>query len=205
MKVFFTSSITGLRKFRKNCEIVSDILRKLGHQVQDHFLRISKQKDRKKTQTDSKHVFDYITKRIKESDVFIAEMSYRSAPVSYQLTYSLEQNKPSLYLYDSIKGNPVHAVYKGNPSKYLIIQSYDKGNIEEILKEFLKKSEKLLMRRFNFILPAKMDDYLRIRAAVENTSKGELLRGMIDDQMRSDDRLKDINEPYDAKEEKVKY
>lgn len=205
MKVFFTSSITGLKKFRKNCEIVSDILRGWGHQVQDHFLRISKNRDRKETENDSKHIFDYITKRIKEADVFIAEMSFRSAPVSYQLTYALEQNKPSLYLYDCKRGNPVHAVYKGNPSKYLIIQSYDKGNIEEILKEFLKRSEKLLMRRFNFILPAQMDDYLRIRAAVENTSKGELLRDLIEEQMKNDDRLKGINEPYDAKEEKVKY
>ncbi len=205
MKVFFTSSITGLKKFRKNCEIVSDILRKLGNQVQDHFLRISKKNDRKETETDSKHVFDYITRRIKEADAFIAEMSFRSAPVSYQLTYALEQNKPSLYLYDKEKGNPVHAVYKGNPSKYLTIQSYDKGNIEKVLKEFLKKSEKLLMRRFNFILPAQMDDYLRIRAAVENTSKGELLRGIIEDQMKNDDRLKDMNDPYDAKEEKMEY
>ena len=56
------------------------------------------------------------------------------------------------------------------------------------------------MRRFNFILPAEMDDYLRIRAAVENTSKGELLREMIESQMKSDDRFNDINETYDAKE-----
>ena len=125
-------------------------------------------------------------------------MSYRSAPVSYQLTYALEQNKPSLYLYDKNKGNPVHAVYKGNPNKYLIIQSYDKQSIKDILEDFIKRSEKLLIRRFNFILPAEMDDYLRIRAAVESTSKGKLLRDLIEDQMQRDNRFESINEPYDA-------
>ena len=172
MKVFFTSSITGLTKFRKNCELISKILRKHGHKVQDHFLKISKEQDEAKTEKESKYVFKYITDRIKEADVFIAEMSFRSAPVSYQLTYALDHNKPSLYLVEERKGNPAHAVFKGNPTKYLMIRNYTTKDLEETILHFLEHSKKLLMRRFNFLLPAELEEYLRISSAMDRVSKG---------------------------------
>jgi predicted HicB family RNase H-like nuclease len=183
MKVYFTSSITGLNKFRKNCEKVSQILRKNRHKVCEDFLKITKEQDRKETEKKSDFIYEYIIKKINEADIFIGEMSYRSTPVSYQLTYALEHKKPCLYLYEKDNGNPVHAVFKGNPSKYLTIIEYEAVDLEDIIDGFIKKSKKLMMRRFNFLIPAELDDKLRIKAAIEGVSKGEYLRKIIEDKI----------------------
>ena len=165
------------------------MLKELGHGVHDDFLHIDKETDKEYTKKKSGYVYKYIIEHIKKSDVFISEMSYRSAPVSYQLTYALENKMPSLYLSESNRGSQPHAVFKGNPSKYLTIVKYKREDLKQKLKKFFKRAEKLMKRRFNFILPAKMDDYLRVSAAVEGMSKGEYLRRIIEDKMDEDERF----------------
>jgi hypothetical protein len=194
MKIYFTSSITGLSKYRKHCELISKILKDAGHKVDDVFLHISKEEDRKETQTDSKHVYDYVIDHIRAADIFIAEMSYRSAPVSYQLTYALDHNKPSLYLVEKGKGSMPHAIFQGNPSKYLAIKEYTLDSVEHILRDYLKYSKGLLMRRFNFLLPAELDEYLGIKAAMERTSKGEYLRGLIEQKIKEDEQFSKLRD-----------
>jgi len=196
MKIYFTSSITGLNKYRKNCRLISNILKNQGHQVHDIFLRIPKTKDRDYTLKRSDHVYSYVIDHIRNADVFVAEMSYRSSPVSYQLTYALEHKKPSLYLVEKGKGSMPHAIFQGNPSKYLAIKEYSEDTIEQILKDYMKHSKRLLMRRFNFLLPAELDEYLRIKAAMERTSKGEYLRELIEQQKKNDKQFEKLQESF---------
>ncbi len=187
MKIYFTSSITGLKDYRKNCEKISVYLKKQDHKVEDCFLNISKEEDLKKTKTESEKVFEYMINRIKGSDLFIGEMSYRSGPVSYQLTYALENEKPTLYLYDEKTGQKPHAVFVGNPSKYLFVRKYNLDNFQKIIDEFLTESGKLMNRRFNFILPADLDDYIAIEAAKQHISKGEFVRSLVMDHRRDNE------------------
>jgi hypothetical protein len=179
MKIYFTSSITGLKKFRENCEFISEILHNQGHILCEDFLKISKEEDLKQCkEPDSLH--KYITKKIKSSDVFIGDMSYRSGPVSYQLTYALENEKPTLYLYDEDKGQKPHAVFLGNPSKYLTVKGYNITNVEEVINDFLKSSSKLMLKRFNFLIDGELDEYLGIQAVKNRISKGEFIRNLIE-------------------------
>jgi len=196
MKIYFTSSITGLTQYRDICSQISNYLKEKDHKVYDDFLSIDKREDIAYTKSKSHFVYDYIVKHIKNSDIFIAEMSYRSAPVSYQLTYAIENNIPSLYLVDKKTGSLPHGVFRGNPSRYLIIKEYTKNNIEKILDEFLEKSKKLLMRRFNFILPAELDEYLGVASAIERISKGEYLRKIIEEKRDSDKRFQKIKSEF---------
>lgn len=192
MKIFYTSSITGMKKFKKNCESVYKILKDHGYRVHAGFLNTSKKEDRKKTQNESKKVYDYIVEKIKTHDVFIGEMSFRSAPVSYQLTYALEHKKPSLYLYEKGRGNSPHAVFTGNSSRYLVIKEYTFDTLEDIVLEFLKDAKKLLMKRFNFVIPAELDEYLSVTSAFEGISKGEMVRKMIEEYKEKDRRFKEV-------------
>ena len=57
------------------------------------------------------------------------------------------------------------------------------------------------MRRFNFIIPAELDEYLRVASAISGISKGEFLRELIENKMKDDKRFKNFNEIYDVKEE----
>lgn len=179
MKIYFTSSITGLKQYREHCEKISEYLKSQDHIVEDCFLNISKEEDREKTATESGKVYNYMIERIERSDLFIGEMSFRSGPVSYQLTYALESKKPTLYLYDEETGQQPHAVFLGNPSKYLFVRSYNLDNYQKVIDEFLTESGKLMDRRFNFILPADLDDYIAIEAAKQHISKGEFVRNLV--------------------------
>lgn len=192
MKVFFTSSITGLKKYKNNYELIAKIIQDHGYNLYSGFMKVTKEKERSLTIEESKKVYNYIIERINVNDVFIAEMSYRSAPVSYQLTYAIEHNKPSLYLYEKGTGSIPNPVFTGNPSKYLVIREYNKTSIESILLEFLEDSKRLLMKRFNFVIPSELDEYLSISSAFEGISKGELVRKLIEENMNKDARYKEV-------------
>lgn len=128
-------------------------------------------------------------KDIKDADIMICEMSNASSTLTFEVFESLNMKKPTLILYDEKDYLPDLA-FQGNPSKLLMIEIYNENNLEEKIKNFLKRAaSKKPLTRFTLRLSKQMGDYLNyLKARMKLSSKNDVVSEIL---------LEKMNEDYD--------
>ena len=188
MKIYFTASLTGKKYYEENYKKIVSYLKEFGHKViAEHILHGSKEKVLKETREEKLVYLKWLNKRIKKCDVMIAEVSYPSTSVGYEISLAMEKGKPVIAMY-SEKGGDCPLVIKGlgetTKEEELMLLRYNFKNLKEVLKEnidFIKARS--LNKRFTMLLSPKIVGYLDKIFKNEKIPRSVYIRKLIEEDM----------------------
>lgn len=170
MKIFFTANL-----------IESDYLQK------ENILRINNFLSNIHRVTDG-HIFkkdnllDYqnIFKRIKEVNLFIAEVSNFTSEIGYQISIALELKKAITLLYTGKEPTILKKSAKLLSSEKIQVIDYDPRTLDVQLKFALNLSKTQIDKRFTILLPPKLVDYLDNVARKNRIPRSAYIRQLIE-------------------------
>ena len=145
MKVYFTTSQRGKGYFDQYYIRIYNEIKRLGHtHLDDEIVKITSKEFYKELKEGGKESYKKLyknnLKNLHLSDINIFEVSIHSLSIGFMINKSIEINKPTIALY--LKGNnPLFL--SGIESDRFVITSYNKSNLEKIVKKSLEKAKKL--------------------------------------------------------------
>ena len=188
MKLYFTYSK------RLNKELLEEIKRTfttLGTKVE---IREQTGEEQQTYDFDeAKKMFQKNVKSIKAADVVLAECSYASSGLGYEISQAIDEKKPVIAIYNlntdlahprHIKRVPISL--KGNTSKYLILREYDIKSLKKTLELAVKDAKSLADTKFILIIPPAIDKYLEWNVKEKGISKAEITRQAVENMMKDD-------------------
>jgi nucleoside 2-deoxyribosyltransferase len=131
MKIYFSGSIAGGRKYLDIYKKIVAHLKQEGHEVlTDHIVIDNIFEFENKLQP--AEIFERDIRMLNECDVVIAEVSNPSLGVGYEICYALERQIPTLGLFQP--GIFVSRMILGNTSPYLTLSEYnnEKALVEQM-------------------------------------------------------------------------
>jgi hypothetical protein len=138
MKIYFSGSIAGGRKYLTTYQKMVGCIRELGHTVLTEHIIHPRVLDLEKRYI-PREIYTRDIQWIEECDCMIAEVSNPSLGVGYEICYALRINKPVLCLYE--KGIFLTRMLVGNTSKGLAVKEYD---AEERWKDWITRFLQML-------------------------------------------------------------
>lgn len=182
MKVHFGGSGQGSQELYHNYIVIRDTIRELGHSITRDWLEPVVVKSTHSMENAYQKTVD----AIKKSDVVILEGTFDTSSVGKQLSTALELKIPVLILtYQTARRDSSLDKFVSKESANLIKKSsYNDKSIAKILKDFFNwTDDKTKLVRFNLELERELDNYLKMKAKKNNSSKAEEIRSLIVDDM----------------------
>lgn len=129
---------------------------------------------------DDKDYFEEDTQAIEESDFVVAEISYPSSGVGFQIAYALTKKKKVLCLFKGNLNKTVSKFLKSLPDDHTKIVKYDSDNLHQILSDYFSATKPYKLYKFNFIISEKIRDYLDWLEKDPSQSISEKLRFLVE-------------------------
>lgn len=171
---------------------ISNIVHKSGHSIVEDWveatyeLRVNKKNEA--AAVDWATIYSTNLENIAKADAIIAETSYNSFGVGYQIAMAVQQKKPILLLRN--KNAEADAYATGIVDSWVQREQYDEESLERIIKKFLHENDILTKdMRFNFFIDRQIYNYLRWSSLKHGKTKAEVLRGLV---LREIDKRDDI-------------
>lgn len=182
MRVSFTAAYEGKLKFKKQYKAILDFLKSIDPSIKEWILG----KRKPKSKVGYEEVYGGKINRVKRADVLVAEISYPSIGVGFEIFYALGEKKQVLALYFEEAQKQASETIRGMASRYLTVKSYNLKDLPSIIEEYFKGVSKKLEVKFNCILPPRLDSYLKEKAKKEKTTKSAIVRSLIEKEMKKD-------------------
>jgi len=145
MKIYLAGSMSASREFENGIRLISDNLEEMGHIIvtKSNVVQNNDKVKNKKLLSSRKYIVKRDQEWLKDSDLFIAEVSIYSHGVGYEHRYAEDCGKPILMLrHSSLKKDIYSAFLDGQNYDKMNFSFYDSGNIRKILERFIKKYER---------------------------------------------------------------
>jgi len=180
-KLYFTGSIAARDQYGKNYQHIVDIVKNRGHAIiADHILNVSEKEVSLKTREERLAFHTKIENWIHSSDAFIAETSFPSISVGYEISLALRVGKPVLVLYS--EGEPPSLLAHHRDEK-LLCEKYTPSTLSGIVDDFLVYIDAKTDLRFTFFITPKIAAFLDTIARYDKIPKSVYLRRLIEDDM----------------------
>lgn len=183
MKVYFTASIYHRKDFLREYKKIIDTLKKLGisEVFSEDIIDISLPDALSESDSERKKWYNTWSNYIQKSDFVVAEISYPSTiNVGFEINSILERGKPVVGLYrkgsDPIFTSELH-------SKRLIKSCYTTETLEDVLKWAIGEAREIINRRFTFILPPDINQFLDNTFHTYGITTSDLIRNLIRKEM----------------------
>lgn len=179
MRVFFTASYTGKEKYQNEFDLVRNAIKKTGVELlspeEGNYLSLLKDKDFNKLKSKQKIHYEAIKRGIQWAQAVIIEISHEDFQLGHETTLAIQAKKPVLCL-------SIHKDFSGKiTNPYFHGAKYNEYNIEEIIDNFIKNSEKeALSERFNLFLSPRQVVYLEGVSKRSGMNMSEYVRMLID-------------------------
>lgn len=122
-------------------------------------------------------------------DVMVAFLGKESTTAGFQIAEAAERQRYVLVLVPEEMEAGVRAA-----SKFLTVKNYTPQNIERILKEYLDHRRRGNLKRFNFVIPRELTDYLEWVPRGRGVSKSDFVRDLIQKELSQDEKYKSSNQ-----------
>ncbi len=185
MKIYFTASITGKNKYQKNYKTIVSSLESLGHKViSDHILQSDSDELLAEDAHEREEHHKKLSKWLNQADIVVAEVSFPSVSVGYEVALGLEKNKPVLALHEE---SQVPVALLGETSDKFILASYNTTDIKKDIKYLVDEVSDQMDTRFNFFISPKHQNYLDWIAKNRKVPRSVFLRRLIEEHMEQNE------------------
>jgi len=123
-----------------------------------------------------------LEKWLNSCDYVVAETSFPSISVGYEISLALHYGKPVLILY--CEGNPP-SLLAHHESEQLICEKYTLGTVTDIICDFIDYVQGATDTKFTFLINKEMNAYLDRISIKEKIPKSVYLRRLIVQKMKS--------------------
>jgi hypothetical protein len=189
-KVYFEGSIAGKESYSEHYKRIITALTQANCDVTETIFQVTIEEARERTQVDAKEIYSNILKMIKNSDIFVVDMTYGSPSLAMLIQDAIYRfSKPILMLVYKTKEGKRGVPFAGNTSKLLTIKEYSFENLNEVIADFLKKVKyKVLSTRLSVRLTAEVDEYLEFKKLqTKEISKNQTLLNLFEELMDKDE------------------
>ena len=181
MNAYFTASIVGKKHHLADYEAILKLLTQNNITVQaDHILKTSEDQIRLETKQERLAFHEQLEKWIALADFVVAEVSFPSISVGYEISLALHRGKPVLVLYEN--GDPPSLLAQHRDEK-LVCERYTKTNLSDIVNDFIHYVQGASDTRFTFFITPSQNSYLERKAKEAKLPKSVYLRKLIEQDM----------------------
>lgn len=181
MTIYFTASIIGKRQYLSNYLKIISLLKEKGHTViSDHIISTTEPDIHMETREKRVEFQKKLEKWITGADCVIAETSFPSISVGYEISLALSHSKPVLILYS--EGHPPSLLANSKDEK-LICERYAPLSLKEILYDFLNYVQNTDGIRFTFFITSKLASYLEEITKDSKIPKAVYIRKLIEEDL----------------------
>jgi len=182
MRAYFTASIVGKKYHLPKYRAIVDFFKSKGVEVVDeHILNVS-EKDIQLQSREKRLAFhQQLEDWINSSEFLVAETSFPSISVGYEISMALDRGKPVLILYS--QGDPP-ALFEYHENEKIICEKYTLATLPVIIADFLLFVRGEADTRFTFFISSKQAAYLAKMGKKHRVPKSVYLRSLIDKDMK---------------------
>lgn len=169
---------------------ISSFITEQKHNVLDNWveatyeLRVNKKSEGEAV--DWASIYTSNLENIAKSDIIIAETSYDTFGVGYQVAIAAYQKKPTLILRNENADTDAFAT--GIVDSWIQRETYNEHTLEPILKKFLDENDiSTKDMRFNFFIDRQIYNYLRWSSLKTGKTKAEVLRELVAREINKDE------------------
>jgi hypothetical protein len=189
MLVHFSATANNLDENIESLRAVVKILKEKGHTLTRDWVEDAYERKQKSTNVDDSKWHTFIREDfegIAKADVVIAEVSYDSTAVGYQIATAIQQKKPTLLILE--EGRKVPPFTWNIPSDFLSKVEYNQKNLSSKITPFLEQNDITTKdMRFNFFIDRAIYNYLRWAALRTGKTKAEILRELVQREIKEKD------------------
>jgi len=178
MNIFLSVSSDIPEKVKEKYRGIISFLEINGNLVTETFLRESS----KKEEPGNIHeiVYKEVLEKIDKFDILIADISFPSGGVGYQIYHALYQKKPVVIVYTNDKGANPSFIIRGVTSAHAFLIEYkDFDDLKPELLKKIEKAKKLLKVRFNLVINNADFAFLETESKKRDISKTAYLNRLI--------------------------
>lgn len=185
MNIYFTASIIGKKHYLSNYQNILKTLESGNHKVQsDHIMKTSSDEIRIESEDARRSFHKKLEKWIINADCVIAEASYPSISVGFEISYALSKGKPVLVLYS---GEHIPSLLVHYADEKLICERYHVESVGSIVAEFLGYVSSSTQPRLTFFVSPTIDHYLDALSKTKKVPKSVYIRNLIEADMKKNE------------------
>lgn len=189
MKIYFACSSAGLPRYIKEYNLIRETIKGLNNKIIfDWIDRSYNQVNKNQLSKDvDVNIHEEGINAIGSADTLIADVSFSSASVGFQVGLALSRKIPVLCIYSEEFGEKeAPQVIQAIKSPLLMIKSYTKKSLKKVVKEFFNDLPENKLIKFNFIVTPKISEYLNWGSVKSEISKSDFLREIVEKVIDSD-------------------
>ena len=187
MKVYFTASIVGKKYHLANYLKIIDILKSKNCQViSDHIIKSTESEVKLEKKEDRLKFHKQLEKWITSSDFTVAETTFPSISVGYEISLAEALLKPILILFS--EGNPPSLLAHHRDEK-LICEKYSRENLPGLIDDFINYVRGNNDTRFTFFITSKIASFLEKVSRKGKLPKSVYLRKLVEEDMKKKNNI----------------
>ena len=182
-KVYFSASITGRKHYLANYLKIVELLKSRKYYVISHHITDANETAiAMETKEDRLKFHKQLEKWIGSCDFMIAETSFPSISVGYEISLALQLNKPVLILYS--EGDPP-SLLAHHKDENLVCEKYTLDTVKDIIEDFINYTQGTADIRFTFFITPEISLHLERISKEEKMPKSVYLRKLIERDMEN--------------------
>ena len=183
MKVYFTASIVGKKKHLSNYLKIIDVIKGKKFSItSDHIIKTTEAKIHLETKEERLKFSAQLEKWISSSDFLIAETSFPSISVGYEISIALKLSKPVLILFSEGEAPSLLAHHK---DEKLVCEKYSLETLKDIIDDFISYMQGTEETRFTFFITSQIASFLDKISKAKKVPKSVYLRHLIEREMKN--------------------
>lgn len=185
MNIFYTASLRGKAHYLKNYKKIYDELSRENSVFAEHILTLD---INQVSNWEPEYRFDYymqILNKIKDCDLFVAELTTHSINVEYEVSLALNLRKNIIIFYlegVDVKINNILDFITEKDNVQII--PYSEKDVEKLVSFVLKKMKSNISKRFTILLPPRIVSFLEKTSRESSLPISVYIRGLIEDKMK---------------------
>lgn len=182
MIVHFIASAARIDENIDSFRIVTKTIKEQGYSLTRDWIEGAYKNIQEGVEVDEKDWLSFVEEdfsAIAKADAVIADITFDSTAIGYQVATAVQQKKPTLLILR--EGRDIPAFTWNIPSEFLSKVNYSRDNIAERIMPFLKDNDIATKdMRFNFFIDRKIYNYLRWSSLKTGKTKAAILRELVE-------------------------